>query len=54
MAGMVCLVKSVISVLPLFYLSFYKTPISMCKHIRKLQAKILLGWGHEGRKNCLG
>jgi len=43
MAGRVCLIKSVITALPLFYLSFFKAPISVCKKTRKLQAKFL--WG---------
>jgi len=40
----------VITALPLFYLSFFKAPISVCNKIRKLQAKFLWGWGYEGNK----
>jgi len=50
MAGRVCLIKFVITALPLFYLSFFKASITMCNKIRKLQAKFLWGWGHEGKQ----
>jgi len=36
-----CLVKSMINVLPLFYLSLYKAPVPLCQQIRKI---------HEGKK----
>jgi len=49
-AGRVCLIKSVISVIPLFLLSFFKAPIGVCKDITKLQRKFLWGWNVEGRK----
>jgi len=41
MACRVCLIKFVITALPLFYLSFFKASISVCNKIRKLQAKFL-------------
>jgi len=41
MIGKVCLIKSVITALPLFYLSFFKGPITVCNKIMKLQAKFL-------------
>ena len=40
-AGRVCLIKSVINAIPLFYLSFFKAPIRVCKEITKLQRKFL-------------
>lgn len=49
-AGRVCLIKSVINVIPLFFLSFFKAPIGVCKEITKLQRKFLWGWGAKGRK----
>ena len=49
-AGRVCLIKFVIDALPMFCLSFFKAPITVCNIIRITQAKFLLGWGHEGRK----
>jgi len=49
-AGRVCLIKSVINVVPLFYLSFFKAPTRVCKEIIQIQRKFLWGWGKEGRK----
>jgi len=49
-AGRVCLIKSVINAIPLFFLSFFKAPIGVCKEITKLQRRFLWGWGAEGRK----
>jgi len=45
----ICLIKSVITALPLFYLSFFKVLISVCNKIRKLQAKFLWDWENEGK-----
>jgi len=49
-AGRVMLIKSVISTIPLYYLSIFKMLVSVGKIIRKLQREFLWGWGHEGRK----
>jgi len=48
--GRVRLIKSVINVIPLFFLSFFKAPIGVCKEITKLQRSFLWGWGADGRK----
>ena len=50
MAGRVCLIKSVLSALPLYYLSFFKAPKSVCKELIKIQRNFLWGWGSEDRK----
>jgi len=50
MAGRICLIKSVINALPLFYFSFFRAPVSVCNQIRSIQAKFLWGWGYDGRK----
>jgi len=50
MAGRICLIKSVIIALPLFYFSFFKAPVSVCNQIRRIQAQFLWGWGHDSRK----
>jgi len=50
LAGRVCLIKAVFTTLPLYYLSFFKAPSSVCKTIKRIQAKFLWGWGHYGRK----
>ena len=49
-AGQICLIKSVITALSLYYFSFYKAPIGVCEIIKNLQRNFLWGWGHEGRK----
>ena len=50
MSGRICLIKSVLSAIPLFYLSLFKIPSVMVKKIVKLQRDFLRGWGSEGRK----
>jgi len=50
MAGKLCLIKSVLSALPLFYLSLYKMSVLVSKEIVKLQRNFLWGWGSVGRK----
>ena len=49
MAGRICLIKSVITVVPLFYLSLFKAPDSICKSIISIQRRFLWGWGKESR-----
>ncbi|XP_068479070.1 uncharacterized protein [Phaseolus vulgaris] len=43
--GRVCLIKSVLTAIPLFYLSFYKAPISVFKKITSIQRRLL--WAAE-------
>jgi len=50
MVGQVCLIKSVISTLPLYYLSFFKIPRSVIKDLVRLQRNFLWGWGYEAKK----
>ncbi len=50
LAGRVCLIKSVLSAIPLFYLSVYKLPVAVLKEFEKVQRRFLWGWGDEGRK----
>jgi len=47
MAGRICLIKSVITTRPLFYLSLFKAPDRVCKSIISLQRRFLWGWGKE-------
>jgi len=35
MAGRICLIKSILNALPLFYFSFFKAPTLVCKIIRR-------------------
>jgi len=50
MADRICLIKSVLTALPLFYFSFLKAPSSVCNMIRKIQAKFIWHWRFDGRK----
>jgi len=50
MARRICLIKSVLSSIPLFYLSLFKIPSIVLKKIVSLQRNFLWGWGQmEGR-----
>ena len=48
--GRVCLIKSVISALLLYYMSFFKMLKSVKKELIKIQRNFLWGWGSEARK----
>ena len=49
LAGRTCVIKSVLTAIPLFYLSVYKSPESVYKSIISTQRKFLWGWGKEKR-----
>jgi len=49
MVGRLCLIKSVLSAIPLFYLSLFKPPEVVCKSIIRIQRRFLWGWGKENR-----
>jgi len=49
MAGRICLIKSVFTSLPLYYLSFFKAPKMVCESIIRIQRRFLWGWGRENR-----
>jgi len=50
LARRVCLIKFVLSSIPIFYVSLFKFPSSVLKEIVKLQRKFLWGWGSVGKK----
>ena len=50
LARRICLIKSIITALPLFYMSFFKVPKLVCKIIKSIQINFLWGWGSEGKK----
>jgi len=50
MAGRFCLIKFVLSSLPLFFLSLYKMSTMVVKEFERLQRNFLCGWGLEGMK----
>jgi len=50
MVGRVGLIKSIINVLTLFYLSFFKAPSTVCTLVRRLQIKLYrVGVMREGK-----
>jgi len=50
MAGRIYLIKSVLSAIPLFYMSLFKIPAVVVKKIVKIQRNFLWGWGSGERK----
>jgi len=50
MAGRVCLINSVLSSIPLFFMSLFKLPSGVAGKLIRLQRSFLWGWGAEGRK----
>ena len=49
MAGRICLLKSVFTAIPLFYLSVFKAPAAVHDRISSLQRKFLWAWGKENK-----
>ena len=49
LAGRRCVIKSVLTSIPLFYLSVFKAPKSIYKSIISIQRKFLWRWGKEKR-----
>ena len=47
LAGRTCVIKSILTTIPLFYLSVFKAPESVYKSIISIQRKFLWGWGKE-------
>jgi len=47
LAGRTCVIKFVLTAIPLFYLSVYKAPELVYKSIISTQRKFLWGWGKE-------
>jgi len=50
LAGRICLIKSVLTFIPLFYLSLLKMPSVVANELVRIQRIFLWGWGVEGRK----
>jgi len=48
-AGRLCLIKLVLTSIPLFYLSFYKAPKSICDKISSIQRSFLWAWGKDNK-----
>jgi len=49
MAGRICLLKSVFTAIPLFYLSIFKVPVAVCNKISSIQRKFLWDWGRQNK-----
>jgi len=49
MAGRICLIKSVFTSIPLFYLSFFKALVSVCNRIESIQRSFLWACGRDNR-----
>ena len=49
MAGRICLLKSVFTSIPLFYLSIFRAPVAMCNRISSIKRRILWAWGKENK-----
>jgi len=47
MAGRICLIKFVLTAIPLYYLSLFRAPVAVCKSITRIQRRFLWGWGKE-------
>jgi len=50
MAGRICLIKSVFSSIPLFFMSLFKVPSGVADKLVRIQRNFLWGWGSDGRK----
>ena len=50
MAGRITLINSVLTALPLFYLSFFKAPSAVLKRLISIERNFLWGGGAEGKK----
>ena len=50
LAGRICLIKSVLSSIPLFFMSLFKLPSVVAEKLVRLQRNFLWGWGSDGRK----
>ena len=50
MARRICLIKCVLSFIPMFYLSLFNIPSTVLKKIVSLHRNFLWDWGFEGRK----
>lgn len=48
--GRICLIKSVLSSIPLYYISFYKAPISVIKNCHRLMKNFLWGGSDDNSK----
>jgi len=50
MVERICLIKSVLSSIPLFFMSLFRLPSGVADKLVRIQRNFLWGWGSEGRK----
>jgi len=50
LAGKLCLIKSVLTSLPLFYVSLFCMPMTVMREVKRIQKNFLWDWGSENRK----
>jgi len=50
LAGRLCLIKSVLTSLPFFYVSLFCVSATVVKEVKRLQKNFLWDWGSENRK----
>ena len=50
MVGRICLIRSVLSSIPLFFMSLFRLPSGVARKLVKLQRDFLWGWGADERK----
>jgi len=49
LAGRICLIKSVLTAVPLYYLSLFRVSEMVYKSITSIQRRFLWGWGKENK-----
>jgi len=49
MEGRICLIKYVLTSVPLYYLSLFRVSDTVCKSITSIQRRFLWGWGKENK-----
>ena len=54
MAGRICLIKFVLSAIPLFFMSLFKLPSRVAGKLIRMQKDFLLGMGCRRKEDCLG
>ena len=47
--GRICLIKFVLSSIPLFFMSLFKLPTGVADKLVRIQRNFLCGWGAEGK-----
>ena len=50
MAGILCLIKSMLTSLPLFYVSLFRMSDNVVKEVKMIPKRFLWDWGSENRK----